>query len=122
MKRILLLLLTTFILADCSDRDKGFGLKVSKDLISWTNGSVRFEAEKKTSGKRNPNPAFQLYIRDQHGKEIQMPFDTYALGYGASCPMGNSGLASKTASAAASAIGREVGRQLIRGLFGTLKK
>lgn len=92
MKRILLLLLTTFILADCSDRDKGFGLKVSKNLISWTNGSVRFEAEKKTSGKRNPNPAFQLYIRDQHGKEIQMPFDTYALGYGASCPMGNSGL------------------------------
>ena len=92
MKRILSLLLYVSLLTGCSGLGKGFSFKVSKDAISWSNGIVKFEAQKETTGNHSPNPAFRLYTACLNGKVIQMPIDTYSLGYGASCPMGNSGL------------------------------
>lgn len=92
MKRILLLIITASILSSCSDWGKGFKIKESDELVSWSNEILRFETERKSTDNLNPNPAFQLYTRTQDGKVIRMPADTYSMGYGASCPMGNSGL------------------------------
>lgn len=92
MKRTLFILISAVILAGCSDVGKGFDLKVTKNGITWMNGVIRFQAESNKQDQRKHNPAFQAYAAFQDGKTVAMPSDTYTLGFGASCPMGTSGL------------------------------
>ena len=92
MKKTLLILVVATILTDCNDVGKDFNLKISKDEITWMNGTIRFQTEGKKDSPQKHNPAFQAYVKFQDGHTILMPADTYSLGYGASCPMGTSGL------------------------------
>ena len=92
MKKTLFILVTAAILAGCNDVGKDFDLKVTKDGITWMNGVVRFQTESNKQRQHKHNPAFQAYAVFQDGHSVAMPSDTYALGFGASCPMGTSGL------------------------------
>ena len=92
MRKALYILLTAMLMTACSDVGRGLGFNQNNGKASWMNGIVRFSADMKSNGPDNDNPAFDAYVRYQDGKTIHMPIDVYGLGYGASCPMGISGL------------------------------
>ena len=92
MKRILLLLLAISALTGCNSVGSGFDLKVRNDRVSWMNGTVRFQTDLDSKGKRQDYTGFQAYLKCDNGRIIQMPADPYSLGYGASFPMGASGM------------------------------
>ena len=91
MKRALFFLLLAVTLGGCTPRTE-FGMKVRRNEVAWNNGLLEFRTDMDSKGKRDDNPAFRAYVRNKEGKTIQMPADTEGLGYGASCPMGTSGL------------------------------
>ncbi len=92
MRKILILILALFTLASCNDTPTGLELSVRKNKISWTNGTIRFQTDMDSEGKREDYTGFKAYLRLSSGREIQMPSDPYTLGYGASFPMGTSGM------------------------------
>ena len=92
MKKVLFILVMATIIGGCSDVGKDFSLKVTKDGITWMNGVVRFQTESNKQIQHKHNPAFRAYAKLQNGHTVALPDDTYALGFGASCPMGTSGL------------------------------
>ena len=92
MKRALLFLLIAVTLCGCSAPGTEFGMKVRRNEVIWNNGLLEFRTGMDSKGKRDDNTAFRAYVRNQEGKTVQMPADTVGLGYGASCPMGTSGL------------------------------
>ena len=92
MRKILILLLALFTLTDCNDTPAGLELSVRKNKISWTNGTIRFQTDMDSEGKRQDYTGFKAYLRLSSGREIQLPSDSHTLGYGASFPMGTSGM------------------------------
>ena len=91
MKRFLIMLLAAATLTGCSKIGNGFRFRIRDNSVSWTNGTVMFRTDMDSKGKRDDNLAFQAYIKTERGRTIRMP-GTDILGYGASCPMGTSGL------------------------------
>ena len=55
------------------------------------NGTIGFQTDMNSNGKRQDNLGFNAYVKCENGRTIQMP-GTDKLGYGASCPLGSSGL------------------------------
>jgi hypothetical protein len=92
MKRFLILFIAAVTLMGCRDVGKGFRLEVSKHSISWMNGMIGFTTDRDSKGKRTDYPGFHASVRCSNGRTIQMPSDKYSLGYGASFPMGTSGI------------------------------
>lgn len=92
MKRILILVLAASTLMGCSNVGRGFKLQVRNRTISWMNGTVGFRTGLDSKGKKVDYPGFEAFIRCSNGRTIQMPADEYSLGYGASFPMGTSGM------------------------------
>ena len=92
MRKILILLLALFTLAGCNNTPAGLELSVRKNKISWTNGTIRFQTEMDSKRKRHEYAGFKAYLRLSDGREIQMPSQSNSLGYGASFPMGTSGM------------------------------
>lgn len=92
MRKELYILVTAILMTACCDVGRGLGFNRNNGKANWMNGIVRFSAYMKSDGPDNDNPAFDAYVRFQDGKTIHMPIDIYGLGYGASCPMGSSGL------------------------------
>ncbi len=92
MRKILILLLIVLAFAGCNDTPAGLELSVRKNKISWTNGTIRFQTDMDSEGKRQDYTGFKAYLRLSSGREIQLPSDSHTLGYGASFPMGTSGM------------------------------
>lgn len=92
MRKALYILIAAMLMTACSDTGRGLGFNRNKGKANWTNGIVRFSANMDSKGQDKDNPAFDAYVKYQDGHTIHMPVDVYGLGYGASCPMGNSGL------------------------------
>jgi len=92
MKKILYIMLMTAALSGCNASSGEFGMSVRKNMISWNNGKLVFCTEMNPDGRKEYNDVFRASIRTKEGKTIQMPEDRTGLGYGASCPMGISGL------------------------------
>ncbi len=81
------------LLAGCAkDTGRGFGLSLKDGQASWMNGVIRFSVDLDSDEQKEDNPAFEAYVKYQDGSTVHMPIDVYNLGYGASCPMGTSGL------------------------------
>jgi hypothetical protein len=91
MKKILIIVLAVSVLLGCSHIEKGFNFQIRKDKVSWNNGIIKFQTDMNSNGKRNDNLGFTAYLKCENGRTIQMP-GTDILGYGASCPLGTSGL------------------------------
>jgi len=85
------MILAAIMLTGCNKTGNGFNFQVRKDKVSWSNGIVKFQTDMNSGGKRSDNPGFMAYLKCENGRTIQMP-GTDNLGYGASCPMGTSGL------------------------------
>lgn len=92
MKRLMFLILAASALIGCSDVGKGFRLEVSNRSIAWMNGTIGFRTDPDSKGKRVDYPGFKAFVRCSDGRTIEMPYDNYSLGYGASFPMGTSGM------------------------------
>jgi hypothetical protein len=91
MKKLLILFLAVSTLVGCNQIPNGFHFQIRKDKVSWTNGIIEFRTDMNSNGKRNDNLGFTALIKSGNGHTIKMP-DSHLLGYGASCPMGESGL------------------------------
>lgn len=91
MKKILCLLIAIVLFSGCSlFRDK-LEMKVNKDYVSWKNSTLQISTYRYRDGINHNLPAFEVFTKTADGKNIQMPIDPYALGYGASSPMGDMG-------------------------------
>ncbi len=91
MKKLLILFLVVSTLVGCNQTRNGFQFQIRKDKVSWTNGIIEFRTDMNSNDKRNDDLGFMALIKSRNGHTIKMP-DSYLLGYGASCPMGESGL------------------------------
>lgn len=91
MKKILILFLAAAVLTGCSKVGNGFKFHIRGNTVSWMNGTVGFRTDMDSKGKRDDNLGFHAYIKTERGRTITMP-GTDILGYGASCPMGTTGL------------------------------
>ena len=91
MKKILIIILAAIMLTGCNKIENGFSFQVRKGKVSWSNGTVKFQTDMNSDGKKSDNIGFNAFLKCENGHTIQMP-DTDLLGYGASCPMGTSGL------------------------------
>ena len=89
MKKILYLLMAALLLPGCSNSK--LEMKVSKNYVSWKNGTIQFRTYTHAEGVNFNGPAFEVILKKADGKKIHMPVDSYALGYGASSPMGELG-------------------------------
>lgn len=85
------MVLAVSTLLGCSKVGNGLRFQIRDNQASWMNGTVRFQADMDSKGKRQDYPGFQVYIKNLKGRIIHMP-GSEILGYGASCPMGSSGL------------------------------
>ena len=93
MRNTILAILATILITACSNvTGRGFDLDNKDGQVNWMNGTVRFSTRLESEGDEKDNPAFDAYVKYQDGRTIHMPIDVYNLGYGASCPMGTSGL------------------------------
>ena len=92
MKRLLLLLLAVYTFTGCNRVGSGFNVQTRKNSVSWMNGSVMFQTDMDSKGRKEDNPGFKAYLKCEDGKTVRMPSDSYSLGYGASFPMGTSGM------------------------------
>ena len=91
MKKILIIVLTVSTLLSCTQVGNGFKFQVNKNKVSWMNGTIGFRTDMNSNGKRQDNLGFTAYVKCGNGRSIQMP-GTDILGYGASSPLGESGL------------------------------
>ena len=91
MKKLLIIVLAVSTLLGCSQVGNGFRFQVRKNKVSWMNGTIGFQTDMNSNGKRHDNLGFTAYLECDNGRTIRMP-GTDILGYGASCPMGASGL------------------------------
>ena len=91
MKKLLIIVLAVFALLGCSHIENGFYFQIRKDKVSWSNGTIKFQTDMNSNDKRHDNLGFTAYLKCENGRTIQM-HGTDILGYGASCPMGASGL------------------------------
>ena len=91
MKKILCLLITAAFLAGCGHSRDKLGMNTGRDYVSWTNGTVKFSTYRFSDGIGKNVPAFEVFLNYQDGRNIHMPIDALALGYGASSPMGELG-------------------------------
>lgn len=91
MKKVLCLLITAAFMAGCGHFQDKLGMKTGKDHVSWTNGTLQFSTYTHSGDISNNIPAFEVFLKYQDGRNIHMPIDIYALGYGASSPMGELG-------------------------------
>lgn len=92
MKKILTVLLATILLTGCKNNvGDGFDFRIHRDKVSWMNGVIGFQTDLSSNGKKQDNLAFSAYLKCRDGRTIQMP-GTDVLGYGASSPMGKSGI------------------------------
>lgn len=91
MKKLLILFLAVSTLVGCRQPRNGFQFQIRKDIVSWTNGIIEFRTDMNSNDMRNDDLGFMAFVKCGNGHTIQMP-DSYILGYGASCPMGTSGL------------------------------
>lgn len=91
MKKTLYLIILAAICVSCGRSQGQLSMKIQKDCISWTNGTIKFTTDRKHEGLNYNAPAFEAYFKGEDGKTTHMPIDQYALGYGASCPMGDIG-------------------------------
>lgn len=91
MKRLLVMILAVSTLAGCSQVGNGFKFHVRNGKVSWMNGTIGFRTDMASNGRRQDNLGFNAYIKDRDGRTIPMP-GTDVLGYGASSPLGTSGL------------------------------
>ncbi len=91
MKRFFLLILALPTLLGCSQVGNGFKFQVRNGRVSWMNGTIGFRTDMNSDGKRQDNLGFTAFIKGKNGRTIQMP-GTDILGYGASSPLGASGL------------------------------
>ena len=91
MKKLLILFLAVSTFVGCNHTSNGFRFKIHKNQVSWTNGIIEFRTDMNSNGKRQDNLGFRAYVKCGNDRTIQMP-DTDLLGYGASSPLGESGL------------------------------
>lgn len=91
MKKILILLLTTALLTGCSHTGKGFAFRIRNNKVSWMNGVIGFQTDLKSDSGKQDNPAFRAYLKCENGRTKELP-GSDVLGYGASSPMGLSGI------------------------------
>ena len=91
MKKISYLIIIAAICVSCGRFQNGLSMKTHKDCISWGNPTVQFSTDRKSEGIHYNAPAFEAYVKTEDGKTVHMPVDEYALGYGGSCPMGETG-------------------------------
>lgn len=91
MKKLLILFLAVSTLVGCNQTNNGFRFQIRKDKVSWANGIIEFRTDMNSNGKRQDNLGFTAYVKCGNGRSIQMP-GTDILGYGASSPLGESGL------------------------------
>lgn len=92
MKKILTVLLATILLTGCKNNvGNGFDMRIHHNKVSWMNGVIGFQTDLSSNGKTQDNLAFSAYLKCRDGRTIQMP-GTDVLGYGASSPMGKSGI------------------------------
>lgn len=87
------IIIAASVLTGCiGETGRGFKLDNKDGQFSWMNGIIRFSVDLDSEQDKEDNPAFEAYVKCQDGKTIHMPIDVYNLGYGASCPMGMTGL------------------------------
>ena len=91
MKKLLILFLAVSTLVGCNPTNKGFRFQIRKDQVSWTNGIIEFRTDMNSNDKRHDDLGFNAYVKCGNGRTIQMP-GSDILGYGASSPLGESGL------------------------------
>ena len=91
MKKLMILFLAVSTLLSCSQVGNGFKFQVNRNKVSWMNGTIGFRTDMNSNGKRQDNLGFTAYVKCGNGRTIQMP-GTDILGYGASSPLGESGL------------------------------
>lgn len=81
--------MATLFIAGCSQSK--LEMKVSKNYVSWQNGTIQYRTYTHSEGVHFNGPAFEVFLKKADGKKIHMPIDAYALGYGGSAPMGELG-------------------------------
>lgn len=91
MKKTLVIVLAFSTLIGCTRIGNGFDFRIRNNRVSWMNSTVMFRTDMDSKGRRNDNLGFNAYLKLENGRTIQMP-GSDILGYGASCPMGSSGL------------------------------
>lgn len=91
MKKLMILFLAVSTLFGCNRTPDGFCFKIRKDKVSWTNGIIEFQTDMNSNDKRADDLGFNAYIKCKNGRTVQMP-GSDILGYGASSPLGSSGL------------------------------
>ena len=91
MKKLLILFLAVSTFIGCNHTSNGFRFRIRKDQVSWTNGIIEFRTDMNSNDRRHDDLGFNAYVRCGNGRTIQMP-GTDILGYGASSPLGESGL------------------------------
>lgn len=87
----MILFLAVSTLFGCNRTPDGFCFKIRKDKVSWTNGIIEFQTDMNSNDKRADDLGFNAYIKCKNGRTVQMP-GSDILGYGASSPLGSSGL------------------------------
>lgn len=92
MKKILYIMLMAASLSGCDGTGDEFGMNIRKDRISWNNSKLEFSTDMNPERGKDYNNSFRVSVLTKEGKTIRMPADMSGLGYGASCPMGTSGL------------------------------
>lgn len=91
MKKILFLCISALLLTGCNSAQHKLALKKNKDYVSWENPSLTFCTYTHSEGVKFNVPAFEVFIKTGNNSNLHMPIDSYAMGYGASCPMGDLG-------------------------------
>lgn len=91
MKKTLCLLSAALLLTGCNLFQNRLEFKTNKDYVSWENGNLQFYTYRYSEDVKFNLPAFEVFLKYQDGRNIHMPIDGYALGYGASCPLGGLG-------------------------------
>lgn len=92
MKRYLYILLIAVAFMDCNPQESEFRMKSQKGKVTWENSVIGFSTPMESEQGKEYNPAFQAFVKTDEGKRIIMAEDKTGLGYGASSPMGISGL------------------------------
>lgn len=112
MRKTVYLLIVATICVSCNRFQDSLSMKNHKDCVTWSNGTVQFSTDKVYEGIKSNAPAFEAYVRNVNGKIIHLPVDKYALGYGGSSPMGETGFYRPEAMAGAEILS-QTDRQLV---------